>query len=130
MRVAVVGSGVAGLTAARTLAQSGANVVLYEKDSHIGGHANTLHVDGVALDIGFMVFNQVTYPNMVAFFDEIGVEMEKSDMSFAVSLDGGKGCEWGSKSVGGLFAQRSNAVNPFFWNMIREMLKFKADVLA
>lgn len=59
MRVAVVGSGVAGLTAARTLAQSGANVVLYEKDSHIGGHANTLHVDGVALDIGFMVFNQV-----------------------------------------------------------------------
>ncbi|KAL2611936.1 hypothetical protein R1flu_023628 [Riccia fluitans] len=130
MRVAVVGSGVAGLAAARTLAQSGANVVLYEKDGHIGGHANTVHLDGIALDLGFMVFNQVTYPNMVAFFDEIGVEMEKSDMSFSISLDGGKGCEWGSSSVGGLFAQKTNAINPFFWNMIREMLRFKADVIA
>ncbi|KAL2611930.1 hypothetical protein R1flu_023622 [Riccia fluitans] len=130
IRVAVVSSGVAGLAAARTLAQSGANVVLYEKDGHIGGHANTVHVDGIALDLGFMVFNQVTYPNMVAFFNEIGVEMEKSNMSFSISLDGGKGCEWGSSSVGGLFAQKTNAINPFFWNMIREMLRFKADVIA
>lgn len=60
MRVAVVGSGVAGLTAARTLAQAGVEVVLYERDSHIGGHSLTIQVDGVRLDIGFMVFNQVS----------------------------------------------------------------------
>jgi phytoene dehydrogenase-like protein len=59
MRVAVVGSGVSGLAAARTLAQAGVLAVLYEKNSHIGGHAQTLHVDGVGLDVGFMVFNQV-----------------------------------------------------------------------
>ncbi|KAL3683325.1 hypothetical protein R1sor_001347 [Riccia sorocarpa] len=130
MRVAVVGSGVSGLVAARTLAQSGVNVVLYEKDGHIGGHAHTLHVNGIALDIGFMIFNQVTYPNVIAFFEEIGVEMEKSDMSFSVSLDGGEGCEWASSSLGGLFAQKSNIVNPFFWKMIHEILKFKTDALA
>ncbi|CAM6105924.1 unnamed protein product [Calypogeia fissa] len=129
MRVAVVGSGVSGLTAARTLAKAGVQVVLYEKDSHIGGHSYTLHVDGIGLDIGFMVFNQVTYPHMVTFFEELGVVIETSDMSFAVSLGEGRGCEWGSTSLGGLFAQKRNVVNPFFWNMIREIVKFEKDVL-
>ncbi|KAL3690410.1 hypothetical protein R1sor_016719 [Riccia sorocarpa] len=133
MRIAVVGSGVSGLAAARTLARSGVNVILYEKDGHIGGHAHTLNVNGIALDIGiigFTAFNQVTNPNMIAFLDEIGVEMEKSDMSFSVTSDGGERCEWGSSSLSGLFAQKSNIVNPFFWKMIREILKFKTDVLA
>lgn len=66
---------------------------------------------------------------MVTFFEEIGVDMEASDMSFAVSLDEGKGCEWASTSLGGLFAQKRNAVNPFFWGMIREMVLFEKDVL-
>jgi cyclopropane-fatty-acyl-phospholipid synthase len=72
---------------------------------------------------------QVTYPHMVTFFEELGVEIEASDMSFSVSLAEGRGCEWGSKSLGGLFAQKRNAVNPFFWNMLREMVKFEKDVL-
>lgn len=65
MEVAVVGSGVAGLAAAHKLAQSGFRVTLLEADSHVGGHAHTMAVDGVPVDVGFMVFNGVTYPNMV-----------------------------------------------------------------
>lgn len=67
---------------------------------------------------------------MLEFFETLGVEMEASDMSFSVSLDAGKGCEWGSRNgLSGLFAQKSNAANPYFWRMIREILKFKDDVL-
>lgn len=60
MKVAVVGGGISGLVAAHVLAKEGANVVLYEKDDHLGGHANTLTVDGIDLDLGFMVFNRVS----------------------------------------------------------------------
>lgn len=67
---------------------------------------------------------------MMEFFENLGVDMEISDMSFAVSLDNGKGCEWGSRNgVSGLFAQKKNALNPYFWQMIREIVKFKEDVL-
>lgn len=129
MKVAVVGVGVAGLTAARTLAIAGTEVTLYEKEDYIGGHSRTIHDAGVGLDTGFMVFNRVTYPNMMDFFEKAGVEMEESDMSFSVSLDGGRGCEWGSNSLGGLFAQKRNMLNPFFFQMIREIVRFKDDVL-
>jgi len=67
---------------------------------------------------------------MMEFFENLGVEMEVSDMSFAVSLDNGKGCEWGSRNgVSGLFAQKKNVLNPYFWQMIREIVRFKEDVL-
>lgn len=73
---------------------------------------------------------QVSYPNMVEFFETLGVDMEISDMSFSVSLDEGKGCEWGSRNgLSSLFAQKTNALNPSFWRMIREIVKFKGDVL-
>ncbi|ONK79558.1 uncharacterized protein A4U43_C01F7600 [Asparagus officinalis] len=130
MRVAVVGAGISGLVAAYELADAGVNVVLYEEEDHLGGHAKTVAVDGVDVDLGFMVFNRVTYPNMMEFFETLGIEMEISDMSFSVSLDEGKGCEWGSRNgLSGLFAQKRNAINPYFWQMIREIVKFKADVL-
>ncbi|XP_078427785.1 uncharacterized protein LOC144700210 isoform X2 [Wolffia australiana] len=131
MRVAVVGAGVSGLAAAYALVVSGeAEVVLYESEEYLGGHARTVAADGVDLDLGFMVFNRVTYPNMMEMYETLGVEMEKSDMSFSVSLDAGKGYEWGSSNgLAGLFAQKSNAANPIFWRMIREILKFKDDVL-
>ncbi|WOK95387.1 hypothetical protein Cni_G04094 [Canna indica] len=130
MRVAVVGAGISGLASAYTLAKAGADVVLYEKEDYLGGHAKTVTFDGVDLDLGFMVFNRVTYPNMMELFESLGVEMELSDMSFSVSLDQGKGCEWGSRNgLSGLFAQKTNALNPYFWQMIRDILKFKADVL-
>jgi cyclopropane-fatty-acyl-phospholipid synthase len=67
---------------------------------------------------------------MMEFFEGLDVEMERSDMSFSVSLEGGKGVEWGSRNgLSGLFAQKSNALNPYFWQMIREVVKFKDDVL-
>ncbi|GFP84761.1 probable fatty acid methyltransferase [Phtheirospermum japonicum] len=130
MRVAVVGGGVSGLAAAYVAAEAGAEVVLYEKDDYLGGHAKTVTIDGTSLDLGFMVFNRVTYPNMMAFFESLGVDMELSDMSFAVSLDKGLGCEWGSRNgLSGLFAQKKNIMNPYFWKMIKEVIQFKDDVL-
>lgn len=72
---------------------------------------------------------QVTYPNMMELFESLGIEMESSDMSFSVSLDEGRGCEWGSRNgLSGLFAQKTNAVNPYFWKMIQEIIKFKTEV--
>lgn len=76
------------------------------------------------------VLSRVTYPNLVRWFEEVGVETEVSDMSFAVSLDGGKGCEWASTGLAGLFAQKRNLANPHFYLMLREMLLFHTDVLA
>ncbi|PSS35629.1 Tuberculostearic acid methyltransferase [Actinidia chinensis var. chinensis] len=130
MRAAVVGGGISGLVAASVLVKGGAEVVVYEKEEYLGGHARTVTFDGIDLDLGFMVFNRVTYPNMMEFFESLGVDMEVSDMSFSVSLDKGQGCEWGSRNgLSGLFAQKKNAFNPYFWQMIREIVKFKDDVL-
>ncbi|XAR48940.1 Cyclopropane-fatty-acyl-phospholipid synthase [Bertholletia excelsa] len=131
MIVAVVGAGISGLAAATELAKGGAEVVLYEKEDYLGGHAKTVAVDGVEVDLGFMVFNRVTYPNMMEFFENLGIDMEHSDMSFSVSLYKGHGCEWGSRNgFSGLFAQKKNILNPYFWQMIREIIKFKNDVLS
>ncbi|WJX12302.1 cyclopropane-fatty-acyl-phospholipid synthase [Trifolium repens] len=131
MRVAVVGGGISGLVSAYVLVKAGINVVLYEKEDYLGGHAKTVNAAGVDLDLGFMVFNRVTYPNMMEFFESLGVEMELSDMSFSVSLDKGRGCEWGSRNgLSGLFAQKRNVLNPYFWQMIREIIQFKDDVIS
>ena len=106
MSVAVVGSGCAGLAAAHALSKAGLHVTVFEAASHVGGHAHTVQVEGTAVDVGFMVCNRVTYPNMVrgtnaqrqqrwrltraldsqlAWFEELGVAVEPSDMSFSVS---------------------------------------------
>ncbi|XVE81902.1 hypothetical protein DITRI_Ditri15bG0103400 [Diplodiscus trichospermus] len=131
MRIAVIGAGISGLVAAYVLAKEGVKVVLYEKEDELGGHAKTVNFDGVDLDLGFMVFNRVTYPNMMEFFESLGVDMEPSDMSFSVSLDEGKGCEWGSRNgFSSLFAQKMNFFNPYFWQMVREIIKFKNDVIS
>ncbi|PKI78588.1 hypothetical protein CRG98_000965 [Punica granatum] len=131
MRAAVVGAGVSGLVSAFVLAEAGVEVVLYEKEDYLGGHANTVSFDGVDLDLGFMVFNRVSYPNMMEFFESLGIEMETSDMSFSVSLDKGRDCEWGSRNgLSSLFAQKKNVLNLYFWQMIREIIKFKEDVLS
>ncbi|PWA48428.1 hypothetical protein CTI12_AA491160 [Artemisia annua] len=85
------------------------DVVLYEKENYLGGHAKTVTMDdGVDLDLGYMVFNRVTYPNMVELFETLGVDIEHSDMSFLVTLDEGDGCEWGSRNgLSSLFAQKA-----------------------
>ncbi|GKU85681.1 hypothetical protein SLEP1_g314 [Rubroshorea leprosula] len=130
MRVAVIGGGICGLVSAFVLTKAGVSVVLYEKEDCLGGHAKTLNFDAVDLDLDFMFFNPSACPNMMELFESLGVDMETSEMSFSVSLDKGQGCEWGSKNgLYSLFAQKTNLLNPYFWQMLREIIKFKDDVL-
>src|SRR5690554_2090255 len=107
-RVAVVGSGIAGLSAAWLLS-SKLDVTLYESEQRLGGHSNTVVVstsDGdIPVDTGFIVYNERNYPNLVALFNEIGVPTSHSDMSFAASLEGGK-LEYSGSGINGLIGQR------------------------
>ncbi|CAM6047725.1 unnamed protein product [Sphagnum compactum] len=137
MKVAVVGAGVAGLVAAHTLVVAGVDVVLYEKENTVGGHiggaaTSCVHHEGNDLDVGFTIFNPVMYPDpSIEYVEKAGLEMKKfnSSMSFSVSSNtGNKGCEWSSNNLAGLFAQKQNLVNPFFYQMIRELARFKDDV--
>jgi len=126
LKIAVVGSGVAALSAAWLLAQRH-RVTLYEKADRLGGHSNTVIAGGaagdVAVDTGFICFNDATYPNLIALFDHLGVGARATDMSFAVSLDDGR-FEYAAP---GLFAQRRNVLRPRFWSMLSEILRFYRD---
>ena len=127
LAVAVVGSGIAGL-AASWLIKKRHGVTLYERAATLGGHCNTVDVpdangNPVAVDTGFIVYNTVNYPNLVALFQELGVATHASDMSFAVSLDGGR-LEYSGADLGGLFAQPANLVRPRFWAMLRDIVRF------
>ena len=126
MRIAIIGSGVSGSVAARLLA-SEHEVTLYEANDYLGGHANTVDVeiDGErhAVDTGFMVFNQRTYPNFCRLLDLLGVESQASDMSFSVHCDQ-TGLEYQGSSLNGLFAQRSNLLRPAFYRMLLDIGRF------
>ena len=127
-RVAVVGSGVSGLTAAYVLEKSGTQVTLFEKDGRLGGHADTHDVvdrggQAQAVDTGFIVHNQKTYPVLLRLFAELGVATQDSDMSMSVRCDE-CGLEFaGAKGAKGLFAVRK-AANPRYLRMLGEVLKF------
>jgi predicted NAD/FAD-binding protein len=103
------------------------HVTVYEKDDRPGGHSNTVWVpadDGeIPVDTGFIVYNAVNYPNLVALFEHLGVSTKPSDMSFAVTLDDGA-LEYGGSNLSTLFAQRGNVVSPRFWTMLRDLLRF------
>ena len=121
-RIAVVGAGISGLSCAWLL--SGAHdVTLYEADARLGGHAHTVEADGVAVDTGFIVYNEVNYPNLTALFEHLAVPTKPADMSLAVSLDDGD-LEYGSKSLASLFAQPSILLRPRFWSMLRDLNRF------
>ena len=130
--IAVVGSGIAGLSAAWLLAQRH-RVTLFEADTRPGGHSNTVQVDTpagpVAVDTGFIVYNESAYPNLTALFAHLGVVTQPSDMSFAVSLDGGA-LEYAGTDLRGLFAQPGNLVSPRFWSMLRDLLRFYREAPA
>ena len=125
MKIAVIGAGVSGLGAAWLLSRSH-DVVVYERENRFGGHSCTVEAPTkqgrLPVDVGFIVFNERNYPNLVALFDHLGVPTEPSDMSFAVSLDKG-GFEYAS-SFAGYFAQRSNLARPSFLRMTHDILRF------
>ena len=127
MKIAVVGSGISGLSAAYYLSKKH-KVDLFEKDNKFGGHANTLKViydnkKQVAVDIGFMVFNQKTYPNLINFFSENKIEIEKSDMSFSVSVTGSH-LEYCGKGIRGIFSNKRNLLSLKFIKMFFEIISF------
>jgi predicted NAD/FAD-binding protein len=127
-RIAVVGSGIAGNAAAWSLCDRH-DVVLYEADPRAGGHAATVDVDydGVTIpvDTGFIVYNELNYPNLVSLFRHLDVPTEASDMSFGVSMRGGAR-EWSGQSLAGLFARKRNLVSLRFMGMLRDILRFNA----
>ena len=126
LRICVVGSGVSGLSAAWLLAKRH-DVTLIERDARPGGHSNTLSVDAPEgprkIDTGFIVYNVQSYPNLVAWFDHLGVETAESSMSFGVSLNGG-GIEYASHAPFGLLGSARNVVRPAHWRMLRDITRF------
>jgi predicted NAD/FAD-binding protein len=132
MKVAIVGTGIAGNVAAWKLACEH-DVTVFEADDRIGGHTNTVDVSlggrEWAVDTGFIVFNDWTYPNFIALLEELGVAWQDSDMSFSVK-HARTGLEYNGTSLNALFAQRSNLVRPSFWGMIRDILRFHREAPA
>ena len=126
MKIAVVGSGAAGLSAALALSERH-EVFLFEKDARFGGHANTAMVEAsdgpVAVDTGFIVYNDRNYPNLSSMFERLNVPTKWSDMSFGFSLDGGR-FEYACDSLDKIFAQRRNALNPRFIMSFRDVMRF------
>lgn len=129
MRVAIVGSGISGLLAA-SLLHPRREITLFEADPRLGGHANTVQVDdgrdSFQVDTGFLVFNDRTYPTLMALFDRLGVVARVSDMSFAVR-DEETGLEYGGGSFNALFAQRRNLLRPSFHALLREIVRFHEE---
>jgi predicted NAD/FAD-binding protein len=127
MKIAVVGAGISGLSAAYYLSKKH-KVDLFEKENQFGGHANTIkvaydHNKEITVDIGFMVFNKNTYPNLINFFLENKIKIEKSDMSFSVSVNGSD-LEYCGKGLGGIFSNKKNLLNLKFIKMFFEIISF------
>ena len=129
MKIAVIGTGIAGNVAAYHLAREH-DVTVFEAVNRIGGHTNTVSVEhegqGYAVDTGFIVFNERTYPNFISLLDELGVAWQDSDMGFSVQHEG-TGLEYSGSTLNTLFAQRSNIFKPSFHRMIREILRFNRE---
>jgi len=129
-RVAVIGAGISGMGAAHMLSKSH-HVVLFESEDRLGGHARTVLAGkrgDQPVDTGFIVYNKVNYPHLVALFDELGVETVDSNMSFGASFGGGK-LEYALHGLDAIFAQRKNAADPRFLRMIRDIVKFNNKAL-
>lgn len=132
MKIAVIGSGISGLACAHYLS-SGHEVSVFEGNRRIGGHTATVDVklgtQRYAVDTGFIVFNDWTYPNFIALLDELGVRSKPTTMGFSVR-DPASGLEYAGSSIDALFAQRRNFFSPSFLGMIRDILRFNRESVA
>jgi uncharacterized protein len=127
MKIAVIGSGISGLSSAYYLSKKH-KVDLFEKQDRFGGHSYTLDIkfsdrEKIAVDIGFMVFNKITYPNLIGFFKENEIKIEKSDMSFSVNVKG-TNIEYCGKGLNGIFSNKRNLFNYRFVKMFFEIINF------
>lgn len=131
-KIAVVGTGIAGNVAAYRLAREH-DVTVFEAENRIGGHTNTLDIEHggrkYAVDTGFIVFNDRTYPNFIALLEELGVGWRDSDMSFSVQHET-TGLEYNGTTYNSLFAQRRNLFRPSFYRMIRDIVRFNREAPA
>jgi len=131
-KIAVVGSGIAGASAAWALSSS-ADVTLYEADARPGGHTATVDVDydgrSVPVDTGFIVYNELNYPDLTRLFAHLGVATHESRMGFGLSLDEGR-LEWSGQSYRSVFAQPRNAFSPSFLRMLSEIMRFNRSCVA
>lgn len=132
LKVAVIGSGISGSSAAWAL-HPRHDVTLYEKQARLGGHTATVDIDydgtPISVDTGFIVYNEVNYPNLAALFDHLGIATHESNMSFSLSLDHGR-MEWSGDGLGTLFAQKRNIFRPTFLLMLRDILRFNKMCLV
>ncbi len=132
MKIAIIGAGISGLTAAYRLSLSH-DIALFEANDYLGGHTHTVDVewDGErhAIDTGFIVFNDWTYPNFIALLDELGVASQATSMSFSVRCDAAN-LEYNGSSLNGLFAQRRNLLRPSFYRMLSDILRFNREAVA
>jgi uncharacterized protein len=133
VKIAIIGSGVSGLSAAWHLMQMSPDrldISLFEKDTRLGGHTNTVDVklDGITapVDTGFLVCNERTYPLFIPFLKTIGVPLEATDMSFAVSV-GPHQFEWCGSNLASLFSQPSNVLSWRFWRMLKDVVRFNKE---
>ena len=126
MKIAVIGSGISGLSAAYYLSKK-FKVDLFEQEDYFGGHSYTYDIRNktkiIPVDLGFFVFNELTYPNLINFFKELNVPFEKSDMSFSVSIQD-TNIEYGGRGLKAIFANKLNIFDLNFLKMIKEIISF------
>lgn len=131
-RIAVIGGGISGLATAWLL-QDRYRVTLFEAEARLGGHTNTVDVTlgqvTCPVDTGFLVFNERTYPNLIALFDLLGVRSTATEMSFSVSLEN-PDLEWAGSSLATVFGQKRNLLRKPFWAMLSDILRFNRESVA
>lgn len=131
MNIAIIGSGISGLTSAYLLNRHH-EITVFESSDWVGGHTHTVNVtvegESYAVDTGFIVFNDWTYPNFIRLLAQLGVGFKPTEMSFSVT-DPDSGLEYNGNNLNSLFAQRRNLLSPGFWGMLRDILRFNKEAL-